>query len=62
MMTHSLVSLEFITERPNEHPPELTYQGQQVFLLRRVVSGSIVNLTLAEARVLIAENTPEEDI
>jgi len=60
MNTHSLVNLDFKQLQSNEQPPELTYNGQQVLLLRRIVGGSIADLTLSEARALIAENTPEE--
>lgn len=62
MMTHSLVLLDFDQFNPSEQPPEITYQGQQVFLLRRVLGGSIVDLTLAEARALLVENAPEEEL
>ena len=60
--TRSLVPLDFDQLQSNEKPSELNYQGRQVLLLRRLVSGSIADLTLAEARVLIAENAPEEEL
>lgn len=62
MSTHSLVGLDFSQLQPNEQPPELTYQGQQVLLLRRIVEGSVADLTLPEARDLIDENTPEDEL
>ena len=58
--THSLVALTFDQFQPNEQPPELAYGGQQALLLRRIVSGSLADLTLAEVRVLITDNAPEE--
>ena len=62
MMTHSLTALDFDQLQPNEQPPELTYNVQQVLLLRRIVSGSVADLTLADARTLLADNAPEEEI
>lgn len=61
MMTHSVMPLTFSGFVDNEQPLELTYKSQQVLLLRRMVSGSIADLTLAEARTLIADNAPEEE-
>lgn len=61
-MTHSLTALDFDQLQPNEQPPELTYNVQQVLLLRRIVSGSVADLTLADARTLLADNAPEEEI
>ena len=60
ILTHSIVPLSFDQLEMNEQPPELNYGGQQVLLLRRIVSGSIVDLPLVEVRALIAANTPEE--
>ena len=62
ILTHSLVSLSFDQLELNEQPPELTYENQQVLLLRRIVAGSIVDLPLSEVRSLIADNAPEEEV
>ena len=62
ILTHSIVPLSFDQLEMNEQPPELSYGGQQVLLLRRIVSGSIVDLPLTEVRALIADNTPEEEV
>lgn len=61
MKTHSLVFPNFNGCNENEQPPTMIYKGQELLLLRRLVVGSVADLTLPEVRALIAENTPDEE-
>jgi len=52
MKTHSLVALDYSELMPNEIPSQVTYSGQTVLVLRRIVSDSVVDLDIAEVRAI----------
>jgi len=57
--THSLVALDYNELMPNEIPPQVTYNGQTVLVLRRIVSDSVVDLDIAEVRAILPKDTAE---
>lgn len=56
--THSLVTVDYELQA-NEIPPRVVYMRQTVLLLRRIVSDSVVDLSITEARAILPRAAEE---